>query len=100
MGPIVFEAKTQDGRTLKIVAWASDNEPATDGCDAVIGYGIFQDGPDGFLDGGEMDCHDADHPDIADAAQDLAAYVSDDIIGQIASIVPTDEDPAPYEDNM
>jgi len=100
MGPIIFKALTQNGTQLKILAWVSDNEPVTDGCDAVIGYGIFQDDAEHFMDGGEMDCRGDKYADIKDTARDLADYLATDVDSPIESIEPTDEDTEDYEDKI
>lgn len=98
MGPILFKAAAEDGREFIILAWVSDNEPITEGCDACIGYALFGAGPDDFIDGGEMDCRGGDYPDVTAAASDLAAYVSADIGSRMLYAKPIDEDPLPYEE--
>lgn len=50
----IFLLALASGKTAYAKLWRSDNEPASEGCDACVGYSVYG-GDKSLLDGGELD---------------------------------------------
>lgn len=71
--------KLEDGRYLAM--WFSMNAAAAEGCDACIGYGLY-DADKNELDGGEMDYNEykAGYDHITDAIPDIIEFATDELL--------------------
>ena len=69
----------EDGRYLAM--WFSDNEAATEGCDACVGYTLYDDNKS-EIDGGEMDYNEyiASYNSIFDAIPDVIEFATDEML--------------------
>lgn len=81
MNEVLYQIDRPDQDPVLLKLWFSDNEPESDGCDACIGYQIFDLSTHGCLDGGEFDYDSAsvdyDTPD--DAVDDVVGFVFDSL---------------------
>lgn len=71
--------KLEDGRYLAM--WFSMNSAATEGCDACIGYNLY-DADKNELDGGEMDYNDykSGYKNITDAIPDVIEFATEELL--------------------
>lgn len=88
---MVLKLNTANKGEIYLAIWFSDNEAACEGCDACIGYGIY-DMSENEIDGGEMD-YDSEaenYDNISDTIDDILDFALGD--DKILSIEETDID--------